>query len=147
MSNWDVNLVFIDEKSRKFWRARKEEGDLYVNWGRIGTDGQTQLKALGSPEACQQEYEKLVASKRKKGYVDEGGAPEEAPTEVPSPASGPKVVDLVFTGGGRKMTLRLSAEGSVVRTEVMETYQSPAEAQAAMERIAETMRAEGYRRP
>lgn len=144
MSNWDVNLVFIDDKSKKFWRARKDGGDLYVNWGRIGTDGQTQLKELGSPDACQKEYDKLVASKRKKGYVDEGGAPEEAPTEVPAP-SGPTMVDMVFAGGGRKMELRLTADGSVIRTEVVETYESPGEAQAALQRITEAMRAEGYR--
>src|SRR5687767_9714015 len=107
MSEWQVHLVFIDEKSKKFWRARKDKTDLYVNWGRIGTDGQTQLKEFDSTAACEKEFEKLVDSKRAKGYVDEGGASEapEAPTEVPKKgaAAGGKIIDLALDGGGRKI--------------------------------------------
>ncbi len=146
MSDWDVHLVFIDEKSKKFWRARKEKTDLYVNWGRIGTDGQTQLKEFDSPQAATKEMEKLVEQKRKKGYLDEGGAaPEDAPTEVPKSAPKSKVIDLALDGGGRKIDLRLTADGSTIRTVVVEKYRTPADAEAALTRIREAMETDGYR--
>jgi predicted DNA-binding WGR domain protein len=150
MSEWEVHLVFIDDKSKKFWRARREKNDLYVNWGRIGTDGQTQLKEFDSAAACEKEYHKLVESKRAKGYIDEGGASEEAPeapTEVPkkgTAASSGKVIDLALDGSGRKIDLRLTMEGTTLRTVVVEKYKSPAEAQAALARIQQAMEADGY---
>ena len=154
MSQWDVHLVFIEDKSKKFWRARKDKKDLYVNWGRIGTDGQTQLKEFDSVEACEREYEKLVDSKRKKGYVDEGGESDDAPTELPkskepkdskdSKARG-KVVDLALDAMGRKVDLRLSADGTSIRTIVVEKFKTPGDAQAALARIQQAMEADGYR--
>jgi predicted DNA-binding WGR domain protein len=150
MSEWDVHLVFIDEKSKKFWRARKDKTDLYVNWGRIGTDGQTQLKEFDSTAPCEKEYHKLVESKRAKGYVDEGGAeetPAEAPTEVPKKgpsASSGKVIDLALDGGGRKIDLRLTMDGNTLRTVVVEKYKSAADAQAALARIQQAMESDGY---
>jgi predicted DNA-binding WGR domain protein len=152
VSEWDVHLVFIEDKSKKFWRARKDETDLYVNWGRIGTDGQTQLKEFDSIEACESEYEKLVASKRKKGYVDQGDGDggDEEPTELPGskePAKGRagKIVDLALDGPGRKVDLRLIADGNTIRTVVVEKYKTPADAQAALSRIQQAMEGDGYR--
>ncbi len=150
MSEWDVHLVFIEDNSKKFWRARKDKTDLYVNWGRIGTDGQTQLKEFDSAAACQKEFDKLVDQKRKKGYVDEGESSgdegEEAgeePTELPKPKAG-KAIDLALESG-RKVDLRLAIEGASIRTIVVEKFKSPADAQAALARIQEAMAAEGYR--
>ena len=148
MSQWDVHLVFIEDKSKKFWRARKDKTDLYVNWGRIGTDGQTQLKEFDSVEACEKEYDKLVESKRKKGYVDEGGEVEEAPTEVPKTKEQKgkgKIVDLALDGGGRKIDLRIVADGTSIRTVVVEKFKTPSDAQAALARIQQAMEADGYR--
>ena len=150
MSEWDVHLVFIEDNSKKFWRARKEKTDLYVNWGRIGTDGQTQLKEFDSKEACQKEFDKLVDSKRAKGYVDEGGdgdvEVDDEPTEVPkSKKGGGKVIDLALDGGGRKVDLRLTADGTIIRTVVVEKYKTPADAQAALSRIQQAMENDGYR--
>jgi predicted DNA-binding WGR domain protein len=72
MSDWTVHLEFEEGNSRKFWRARVEGKALYVNYGKIGTSGQTQVKDLADPAAARKEYDKLVAEKRKKGYVDSG---------------------------------------------------------------------------
>lgn len=80
MSDWTVQLEFEEGTSSKFWRARIEGKTLYVNYGKIGTNGQTQVKDLGDAGAAQAEYDKLVREKRKKGYVDAaggGGAPDE----------------------------------------------------------------------
>jgi predicted DNA-binding WGR domain protein len=74
MSEWTVHLEFEEGTSSKFWRARVEGKTLYVNYGKIGSNGQTQVKQLGDPDAAQTEYDKLVREKRKKGYVDAGVA-------------------------------------------------------------------------
>lgn len=75
MSNWTVHLEFQEGTSSKFWRARVEDSTLYVNYGKIGSAGQTQVKDFGTDDLAQKEYDKLVREKRKKGYVDAGSAP------------------------------------------------------------------------
>jgi predicted DNA-binding WGR domain protein len=70
MSDWTVYLEFEEGTSSKFWRARVEGKTLYVNYGKIGSNGQTQVKELGDPAAAKAEYEKLVRDKRKKGYQE-----------------------------------------------------------------------------
>jgi predicted DNA-binding WGR domain protein len=112
MSQWAVDLAFVEGGSSKFWRARVDGGVLYVNFGRIGTGGQVQMKDLGSPDAALKEMDKLIREKRKKGYEDAGsvgaadGADEEeeddeedeprpkkkaapAPAKAASPAAAP----------------------------------------------------------
>ena len=73
MSDWTVHLEFEEGTSSKFWRARVEGKTLYVNYGKIGSAGQTQVKDFGDGSSAQKEYDKLVREKRKKGYVDAGG--------------------------------------------------------------------------
>jgi predicted DNA-binding WGR domain protein len=72
MSDWTVQLEFEEGTSSKFWRARVEGKTLYVNYGKIGTNGQTQVKDFASRADAMKEYEKLVREKRKKGYQDAG---------------------------------------------------------------------------
>ncbi|HMG54383.1 MAG TPA: WGR domain-containing protein, partial [Kofleriaceae bacterium] len=67
-----MTLEFEEGTSSKFWRARVEGKTLYVNYGKIGANGQTQVKELGDPAAAKAEYDKLVREKRKKGYQDAG---------------------------------------------------------------------------
>lgn len=73
MSDWKVNLECVEGGSSKFWRARVDGGTLVVNFGRIGTGGQTQIKELG-PDGAAKELDKLTREKRKKGYEDAGSA-------------------------------------------------------------------------
>jgi predicted DNA-binding WGR domain protein len=73
MSDWTVQLEFEEGTSSKFWRARVEGKTLYVNYGKIGTNGQTQVKDFADHAGAVKEYEKLVREKRKKGYADSGG--------------------------------------------------------------------------
>lgn len=84
MSDWTVHLVFEEGTSSKFWRARTEGKTLYVNYGKIGSNGQTQVKDFGDAAAAKAEYDKLVREKRKKGYADagEGSDGDEADTEA-----------------------------------------------------------------
>ena len=62
--DWAVYLTFTDSKSNKFWRARVDGDTLYVNYGRIGSSGQTQVKELGSTDACEKELDKLAPAAR-----------------------------------------------------------------------------------
>jgi len=73
MSEWTVHLEFEEGTSSKFWRARVEGKTLYVNYGKIGANGQVQVKDFGDNAGAMREYDKLVREKRKKGYVDAGG--------------------------------------------------------------------------
>ena len=73
MSDWTVQLEFEEGTSSKFWRARVEGRTLYVNYGKSGSTGQTQVKDFPSPDLAEKEFDKLVREKRKKGYVDSGG--------------------------------------------------------------------------
>jgi len=73
MADWTVHLEFEEGTSSKFWRARTEGQTLYVNYGKIGSAGQTQVKDFGDAASATKEYNKLVAEKRKKGYADAAG--------------------------------------------------------------------------
>ncbi len=171
MSDWTVNLEFEEGTSSKFWRARVEGKTLYVNYGKIGSNGQTQVKQLGDPDAAEAEYEKLVREKRKKGYTDaggEGGGEEEseddeeggedddeeeaappkksasAPKAAAAPAAKPTGVRYVLEAGKRKVETYLSIDGKTVRMEAVETYADAEAAKKAHERLKKTLLGEGY---
>jgi len=130
MSDWTVHLEFEEGTSSKFWRARVEGKTLYVNYGKIGSAGQTQVKDFGDGSAAQKEYDKLVREKRKKGYVDSGGGggggdedededqdededggdedEDEAPPKKAAPAARPSVpapAAVTRPGGGLRLVL------------------------------------------
>jgi predicted DNA-binding WGR domain protein len=67
-----ASLVFKEGTSHKFWRIKLDGKSHTVCFGRIGTDGQTQTKSFGSEEDAKKSCDKLIAEKRKKGYVDDG---------------------------------------------------------------------------
>jgi len=170
VSDWTVHLEFEEGTSSKFWRARVEGKTLYVNYGKIGSNGQTQVKDFGSPDLAEKEYGKLVAEKRKKGYVDQGGegrAPadddgdgddeggedeDEAPPPPPKKAAGPAPVAkpagglrLVLDAGSRKVETTLAVAGTTVHMTAVETYASPEAAKKAYERLRKVLAGEGYR--
>ncbi len=84
MSDWTTHLEFEEGNSSKFWRARVEDKTLYVNYGKIGSNGQTQVKDFATPAAANAELEKLIREKRKKGYTDAGGGGGSAADEDPA---------------------------------------------------------------
>jgi len=159
VSDWDVQLVFTEGSSNKFWRARTDGGRMFVNYGRIGTNGQTQVKDFPTPDKAKSEMEKVAGSKRRKGYVDEGGDPAAGEAAAPAPAAkkaeakpaakapaSVQLADLELSQGKRKIELRLVQDGSQLRTVVVEHYDSPTRAAEAFERIAQAMADEGYQR-
>ncbi len=59
---------FSEGSSNKFWEVKLEGNAVITTYGRIGTDGQSTMKEYDSEEQAQKEYDKLIASKVKKGY-------------------------------------------------------------------------------
>ncbi|MHC0068838.1 WGR domain-containing protein, partial [Nostoc sp. UIC 10890] len=45
----EIYLVFVDaiRNSNKFWAAIVEDGNLTVQWGRVGYHAQTKIHTLG----------------------------------------------------------------------------------------------------
>lgn len=80
-------FTFQEGSSNKFWEIELDECEFNVRYGRIGTDGQTQSKSFASASEAKKQYEKLVAEKLKKGYVEEsstiGGASKTAVESKP----------------------------------------------------------------
>lgn len=67
---------FHDGGSDKFWIIELDGKAHTVRYGRQGTDGQTKTKDFGSEAEAQKSYEKLIAQKTKKGYVEAKAAGE-----------------------------------------------------------------------
>ncbi|MFO0555015.1 MAG: WGR domain-containing protein [Polyangiaceae bacterium] len=61
---------FVEGSSSKFWKIKLDGSSFETSYGRIGTSGQISLKEYDSPDKAKKEYEKLVAEKVKKGYVE-----------------------------------------------------------------------------
>lgn len=75
-------LVFQDGKSNKFWNIELDGSQYVVRFGRVGTAGQQQVKEFADDEKARQAFDKLVAEKLKKGYIEAGassGADVQAP--------------------------------------------------------------------
>ncbi len=87
------SFTFEEGNSRKFWEVSTNGSALTVRFGRIGTDGQTQLKSFSSPDAAQAEAAKLIGSKLKKGYVEGGAAPKAVKAAKVAKAGPTKKVD------------------------------------------------------
>lgn len=153
MSDWQVSLVFQEGSSNKFWRARALGTVLEVNWGRVGTAGQSQSKVYDSPQDCLDELNKQATAKRKKGYQDSGdaiAAPPDAtaPTAEASSAAPTAVptltAKLALTLGDRRIELHLSVEDKQLRTVALEQYADDTAAAAAFESLRAALQAEGY---
>lgn len=83
-------FTFSDGSSNKFWNIELQGKKFTVQFGRIGTAGQTQTKAFGSADEAKKAYEKLIKEKLGKGYAETtvGGATAEAkPTPQAIPVS------------------------------------------------------------
>ena len=59
---------YQDGTSSKFWRIVREGCATTVQFGRLGTAGQTQTKSFPDERAAEQAYDTQIAEKLKKGY-------------------------------------------------------------------------------
>ncbi|PIE83832.1 MAG: hypothetical protein CSA07_05440 [Bacteroidia bacterium] len=89
-----VYLEFKDGASDKFWAIEVSGCAHTVRFGRSGTEGQEKVKEFASEGEAKRDAEKLVAAKRRKGYVD--AAPPAGP---PPPTS--EMLDCEPLPGGR----------------------------------------------
>jgi predicted DNA-binding WGR domain protein len=66
----EIYLVFVDaiQNSNKFWSAKVEDGNLTVQWGRVGYQAQTKVHALANHQRPVSKFHNLVAEKKGKGY-------------------------------------------------------------------------------
>ena len=63
--------IYQDEKSHKFWAVEQQENELHISWGKVGTNGQSQIKSFADAAAAEKAELKLIAEKTKKGYAEE----------------------------------------------------------------------------
>jgi predicted DNA-binding WGR domain protein len=61
---------FIGGSSAKFWEIGVSGDTVTVRFGRIGTDGQTQVKSFPDAAAATRHAEKLITAKIDKGYAE-----------------------------------------------------------------------------
>ncbi|HET9957310.1 MAG TPA: WGR domain-containing protein, partial [Polyangiaceae bacterium] len=61
---------FSEGNSNKFWQVEQKGESLLIQWGKIGTNGQSQTKDFTNDAKAKSEADKLIAEKKKKGYVE-----------------------------------------------------------------------------
>ncbi len=98
----------VEGPSSKFWEVEVSGNDLTVNFGRIGTAGQSKTKSFADPAAAAKERDKLIKEKTGKGYALVGAAPSAAVASVqrvkPAPISKPAPTADVATVAGDAAT-------------------------------------------
>ncbi|MFK7776463.1 MAG: STM4015 family protein [Saprospiraceae bacterium] len=65
-----AELIYQDETSNKFWKINVTDNKHTVTYGRVGSDGTSKTKEFSDSEAALKDATKLMAAKKKKGYVD-----------------------------------------------------------------------------
>lgn len=60
----------VEDGASKFWEVWMDGNTVTTNWGKIGTAGQTKPKEFADDAKAKKEYDKLVAEKTGKGYVE-----------------------------------------------------------------------------
>ncbi|EMR9410801.1 WGR and DUF4132 domain-containing protein [Escherichia coli] len=65
------HFIYQDEKSHKFWAVEQQGNELHINWGKVGTNGQSQVKSFADAAAAEKAGLKLIAEKVKKRYVEQ----------------------------------------------------------------------------
>src|SRR5262245_40952997 len=76
----------VEGTSSKFWAVSVTDCSMTVQYGKIGSSGQTQLKTFASTTEAQQAAEKLITEKSRKGYKEVDSA---APARAPAPEAAP----------------------------------------------------------
>ena len=81
-------FIYADDKSNKFWTIEVNGNSYTANYGKVGTDGQTQTKEFADEAACQAAAGKVITEKTRKGYVEQ--TEESSATPVAAQAAAPK---------------------------------------------------------
>ncbi|MBN9122084.1 MAG: WGR domain-containing protein [Planctomycetes bacterium] len=87
-------FVFTEAKSNKFWNIELSGKTFTVTFGRVGTNGQSQMKGFADAATAKKEHDKLVAEKLKKGYVETtASTPAPAKPAKPEPSTEQKALE------------------------------------------------------
>lgn len=79
---------YRDATSSKFWEIEQQGSTMTTRWGRVGTEGQTKSKDLGTEAKAEAEIAKQIRGKTGKGYQEIGpGLPDPAPAVVTATGS------------------------------------------------------------
>jgi uncharacterized protein (TIGR02996 family) len=79
----------VSATSSKFWEIWRDGSMVYVQFGKLGADGQLKVKAEKTAEAAERSVEKQIREKLAKGYAEAAAAPP-AP---PAPRLAPKELE------------------------------------------------------
>ena len=83
-------FIYQDEKSHKFWAVEQQDNELHLSWGKVGTNGQSQVKTFADSAAASKAELKLVNEKTRKGYIQDTATVQPAAASLPvEPASPP----------------------------------------------------------
>ncbi|GIE82828.1 hypothetical protein Aph02nite_87780 [Actinoplanes philippinensis] len=82
------SFEFVDGTSAKFWAISRAGGQVTVRFGRLGTQGQTSVKALPDEAAAVAHETKLINEKIRKGYAETTGPSRQAPVTIPAVSPG-----------------------------------------------------------
>ena len=63
-----TRLEYKDKSSQKFWEIDSSGSTINLQYGKVGTAGQSSNKKMSDPDAAKKEVEKRIKSKLKKGY-------------------------------------------------------------------------------
>jgi uncharacterized protein (TIGR02996 family) len=77
---------FREGSSSKFWNIELQGKQFTVTFGRIGTQGQTQVKEFPNAASAQAARDELVREKLNKGYVETTGRPTTSAAGSAAPA-------------------------------------------------------------
>lgn len=97
---------YVEEGSAKFWEIETKGTVVSTRWGRLGSDGTTTLKDVGSETKAAAEAEKQIRSKVGKGYVEVGGSGAAAGVTPATAAASTK------TSASKTSAASTKAEGS-----------------------------------
>jgi DNA ligase-1 len=61
---------FVEGNSAKFWEISQSDKTVTVRFGKIGTNGQSQVKTLADAAAATKHAEGLIKEKTGKGYLE-----------------------------------------------------------------------------
>lgn len=92
---------YADGKSFKFWKIEQQGSAIVTRYGRIGADGQETNKDFGTPEAAKKAYDKLVAEKTGKGYVEKTSGAAAVATPAAKPTTGAKASAAATAASGQ----------------------------------------------
>ena len=68
----EAYLEFSEGKSAKFWSIEQRKSKTTVRYGKIGSQGSTQVKDHGTVAKAEKFAKAQVAAKKKKGYAEKG---------------------------------------------------------------------------